>query len=104
LRETYKIKKRKREKIMACMFEGCEASAPLYLYSVCYELDGEMQDLNVPLSATSCRALAERIMAENEFCAEVRVIDNYTGEVVYHAIRSIRIEVEIEVYDNIGED
>ena len=89
---------------MSCMFEGCEASAPLYLYSVCYELDGEEQELNVPLSATSCRALAERIMVENEDCTEVRVIDNNTGEVVYHATRSIRIEVEIEVYDNIAED
>lgn len=77
---------------------------PLYLHSVCYELDGEEQELNVPLSATSCRALAERIMAENEECTEVRVVNLLTGEIVYSIKRTIRIEVDYEVYDNIDED
>lgn len=77
---------------------------PLYRYSVCYELDGEEQELNVPLSAKSCRALAERIMAENEDCIEVRVVNLLTGEIVYSIKRNIRIEVDYEVYDNIDED
>ena len=70
---------------------------PMFLYSIQYRYLGESLELNVPLELENCVDIAHQLYIMNE--AEIDhicVVDNATGEVMFHIDVEEVVEVSIK--------
>ena len=77
-------------------------SIPMFLYSIQYRYLGENREINIPLDRKDCVDLAHKLYLDNE--AEIDhicVVDNYTGEVVFHidVVEEIVVNRKVDIYN-----
>ena len=77
-------------------------SVPMFLYSIQFCYVGENREINLPLGRKECVDLAHQLYLSNE--AEIDhicVVDNYTGEVVFHidVVEEIVVNRRVDIYN-----
>lgn len=82
--------------------EDLSMTNPMFLYSIQFCYLGENREINIPLDRKDCVDLAHKMYLDNE--AEIDhicVVDNYTGEVVFHidVMEEVVVNRKVEIYN-----